>query len=239
MNPDEILKQLESLADPEYRESSDYFAPQEPTPEGGRWMSVGVRAPALREFEKPLFKQLKTVDDYHMMVEFTDEAFRRRIRELLVIGFEGLFKLKKYWNRDILDYLPKWIPQLSDWGTTDSLGGGLLGEMILEDVITIDDLVEYREFPSVWGKRMLIVATVRPFRKGHGDIERYFEVLSWYADSKEKMIVKAVSWALREATKSRPDKVQAFIDQYEDVLHSLVLREVRNKLKTGLKNPKT
>jgi 3-methyladenine DNA glycosylase AlkD len=51
------------------------------------------------------------------------------------------------------------------------------------------------------------------------------------------MIVKAVSWALREATKSHPDKVRTFINRYKSVLHGSILREVRNKLTTGKKNP--
>ena len=41
------------------------------------------------------------------------------------------------------------------------------------------------------------------------------------------MITKAVSWALREMTKKHPDQVAAY-----------VVREVSNKLRTGLKSGK-
>ncbi|TKJ40631.1 hypothetical protein CEE37_06610 [candidate division LCP-89 bacterium B3_LCP] len=237
MNPDEILKQLEPLADEEYRESIDHFTPQTPTEEGGRWTSVGVRVPVLREFEKSLFKQLKTSEDYEMLVAFTDEAYKRRIRELAALGFGGLCRLKKYWRKDLLDYIHEWVPLLSDWGMTD-ITGGLLCYMILQDIITIDDLVEYRDYPSVWGRRLLIVATVLPLRKGVGDVDRYLEIISWYRNSREKMIVKAISWALREGSKSNPDKIREFIERHSEELHSSILREVRNKLDKGLKNPK-
>ncbi len=238
MNVDNILKQLKPLADPKYAESIDYFAPQSPTSEGGPWTSVGVRVPVLREFSKPLYKNLKTVEDYEAMVKFTDEAFLRRIRELVSIGMEGLYRLRKHWTKELLGHVRVWVPQLSGWETTDTLGYKLLGEMILQDVITIDDLLEYRDYPSVWGRRLLIVATALPLRKGYGNFERYLEIISWYKDSREKMIIKAISWVLREGTKSHPDKIRAFIDRYESDLHSSVLREVRNKLDKGLKNPK-
>ncbi len=238
MNPDQILKQLKPLADSEYRDSIAYFAPQDPTPEGGPWTSVGVRVPVLREFTKPLYKNLKTADDYQAMIVFTDEAFKRRIRELASIGIEGLFRLKKHWTKEILDHVRSWVPQLSGWETTDTLGWKLLGEMIIRDVIMIDDLLEYKDYPSVWGRRLLIVATASPMNKGHGDVNRYLEIISWYKDSREKMIIKAISWALREGTESHPDKIRSFIEKYEDNLHSSILREVRNKLDKGLKNPK-
>jgi 3-methyladenine DNA glycosylase AlkD len=236
-SPKEILQQLQPLSDPQYAESIDYFAPQTPTEQGGHWTSVGVRVPVLRQFEKSLFRGLKTADDYTSLISFTDEAFQQRIRELAVIGLEGLCRVKKFWTKELLNCAHRWVPQLSGWETTDFLGVTLLGNMILQDIIKADDLLEYRDYPSVWGQRILIVAMVLPLRKGHGDVDRYLEILSWYKDSRRKMVIKAVSWALREGTKSHPDKIEAFIEKYQSDLHPLILREVRNKLQTGLKSP--
>jgi 3-methyladenine DNA glycosylase AlkD len=52
------------------------------------------------------------------------------------------------------------------------------------------------------------------------------------------MVVKALSWALRELVVHDPDAVRAFLSEHEDVLAARVKREVRNKLTTGLKNPR-
>ena len=52
------------------------------------------------------------------------------------------------------------------------------------------------------------------------------------------MVVKALSWALRELVAHDPQAVRAFLDEYETVLAGRVKREVQNKLRTGLKNPK-
>jgi 3-methyladenine DNA glycosylase AlkD len=52
------------------------------------------------------------------------------------------------------------------------------------------------------------------------------------------MVVKALSWALRELAKRDPGAVRKYVAARKDVLPALVLREVQNKLTTGLKNPK-
>jgi 3-methyladenine DNA glycosylase AlkD len=49
------------------------------------------------------------------------------------------------------------------------------------------------------------------------------------------MITKAVSWVLREMTKSHPDQVAAYLKENREVLAAHVVREVNNKLCTGLK----
>ncbi len=53
------------------------------------------------------------------------------------------------------------------------------------------------------------------------------------------MITKAVSWALREMTKSHPGQVAAYLEENRKALAAHVVREVNNKLRTGLKSGKT
>jgi len=52
------------------------------------------------------------------------------------------------------------------------------------------------------------------------------------------MVAKAMSWALRELAVHDPDAVREFLNEHGHVLAARVKREVRNKLTTGLKNPK-
>jgi 3-methyladenine DNA glycosylase AlkD len=56
-------------------------------------------------------------------------------------------------------------------------------------------------------------------------------------DDHDDMIVKAMSWALRALSKRDPEQTAAFIESHRERLHFRVVREVRNKLRTGLKTP--
>lgn len=57
-------------------------------------------------------------------------------------------------------------------------------------------------------------------------------------DDRDPMVVKALSWGLRELAKYAPLRVKQFLKVHGTRLAALVRREVNNKLMTGLKNPK-
>jgi 3-methyladenine DNA glycosylase AlkD len=55
---------------------------------------------------------------------------------------------------------------------------------------------------------------------------------------RDPMVVKALSWSLRVLAKVEPKAVQSYVNERGPALAALVQREVRNKLTTGLKNPR-
>ena len=48
-----------------------------------------------------------------------------------------------------------------------------------------------------------------------------------------------MSWALRELVPWDKQAVEGFLEEHDGVLVARVKREVRNKLETGLKNPRS
>lgn len=62
-------------------------------------------------------------------------------------------------------------------------------------------------------------------------------VCEMLVNDRDDMVVKALSWALRELSKRDPGSVRKFLREQEEVLAPRVVREVNSKLKTGLKNP--
>jgi 3-methyladenine DNA glycosylase AlkD len=73
---------------------------------------------------------------------------------------------------------------------------------------------------------------------GQGDVPRTLAVCRLLVDARDDMVVKALSWALRELVVHDPEAVRGFLEEYGERLAARVKREVRNKLATGLKNPK-
>lgn len=52
------------------------------------------------------------------------------------------------------------------------------------------------------------------------------------------MVVKALSWALRELVVRDPGVVRAFLDDHDGTIAARVRREVTATVDTGLKNPR-
>ena len=73
---------------------------------------------------------------------------------------------------------------------------------------------------------------------GQGDVPRTLKICRELVADKNDMVIKALSWALRECIPYDPEAVKRFIRDHERVLASRIKREVMNKLITGVKNPK-
>ena len=94
--------------------------------------------------------------------------------------------------------------------------------------------------PDRWWRRAALVSTVPLNLRSHGgrgDPGRTLAVCDLLLDDRDPMVVKALSWALRVLSTREPDRVGRYLERRRERLSALVLREVRNKLETGLKNP--
>jgi 3-methyladenine DNA glycosylase AlkD len=129
---------------------------------------------------------------------------------------------------------------LSDWGSVDLFGVTVLGQAWREGRVTDSKILSWTRSPDRWRRRLALVATV-PLnslaRGGQGDSQRTLRVCRALLADRDDMVVKAMSWALRELAKRGPSMVADFVRDEEALLASRVRREVLNKLKTGLKSP--
>lgn len=131
---------------------------------------------------------------------------------------------------------------LDSWGAVDSFACYLSGPAWREGRVSDAWIHAWARSGDRWKRRAAVVSTVplnTKARGGRGDARRTLRVCSMVVKDRDDMVVKAVSWALRELVKRDPASVRAFLRREEDRLAPRVLREVRNKLTTGLKNPKS
>jgi 3-methyladenine DNA glycosylase AlkD len=91
-----------------------------------------------------------------------------------------------------------------------------------------------------WWRRAALVSTIAlntKARGGKGDVPRTLAVCLLLLDDRDDMVVKAMSWALRELIPYDPETVRRFLSDHDGRLAARIKREARNKLDTGLKNP--
>ena len=129
---------------------------------------------------------------------------------------------------------------LDGWGETDPFGCYLSGPAWRERRIRDATVHKWAKSSDRWWRRVAAVSTVPlncTARGGTGDPRRTFGVCELLAGDRDEMIVKALSWALRELSTKCPELVATYVDDNHQILPARVVREVRNKLNTGLKNP--
>lgn len=130
---------------------------------------------------------------------------------------------------------------INSWWSVDSFARTLAGPLWLKGQVSDELIHRWAHSEDLWWRRAALVSTVAlnvRSRGGEGDVTHTLEVCRLLADDQEDMVVKALSWALRELVVHEADAVRKFLKEYEDVLAARVKREVKNKLMTGLKNPR-
>ena len=129
---------------------------------------------------------------------------------------------------------------MDSWDTVDTFARTLAGPAWLYGQIADNLIHHWAHSPDLWWRRAALVSTVALNIRSHGgsgDVLRTLAVCRLLVDDQEDMVVKAMSWALRELVVHDPQAVQAFMDEHAEALNARVKREVGNKLRTGLKNP--
>ncbi len=130
---------------------------------------------------------------------------------------------------------------IDSWHTVDAFARILAGPAWRDGLIGDETIFRWARSDDRWWRRAALVSTVALNVRSHGgagDAARTLKVCRMLADDPDDMVVKALSWALRELVVHDAGIVAQFLDEYEDQLVSRVKREVRNKLDTGLKLPK-
>jgi 3-methyladenine DNA glycosylase AlkD len=140
---------------------------------------------------------------------------------------------------------PRLLEQLGEgidhWGAVDTFAGYLAGPAWCNGQVSEKLIHRWAHSKDRWWRRAALVSTVplnSRARGGCGDAVRTLGVCQLLIDDRDDMVVKAMSWALRALAVRNPKSVKAFLKEHGDALAARVRREVRNKLTTGLKNPR-
>ena len=130
---------------------------------------------------------------------------------------------------------------LDGWGAVDGFACYLAGPAWREGQVSDAAIRRWARSRDHWWRRAALVSTVplnSRARGGRGDAVRTLALCRLLVADRDDMVVKAMSWALRELAKREPRAVRRFLAEQGDALAARVVREVGNKLATGLKNPR-
>lgn len=130
---------------------------------------------------------------------------------------------------------------LDSWEAVDTFACYLSGPAWREGQVSDTTIKRWARSKDRWWRRAALVSTVPlnlKARGGTGDASRTVDICAMLVRDRDDMVVKALSWALRAMATRGPESTRNFLAQHERVLAPRVLREVNNKLVSGLKNPR-
>jgi 3-methyladenine DNA glycosylase AlkD len=203
-------------------------------------MAAPHKTPALRALRKKYSKLLH--DQYgSVVIRIGLSLLRKRVPAARFMAYELIANHPKAPLLVGSKELFRLGTGLDSWDAVDMFAIYLVGPAWRDGRIK-DELIEYwAKLANRWWRRAALVSTVPLNSKAHGglgDTARTSMVCRMLLDDRDDMVVKALSWALRELSKRDPKAVAKFVDENRAKLAARVLREVGNKIRTGKKNPK-
>jgi 3-methyladenine DNA glycosylase AlkD len=130
---------------------------------------------------------------------------------------------------------------VASWGAVDSFASYLAGPAWREGQIPTALVQRWARSSDRWWRRAALVSTVplnNKARGRRGDAKRTLAICGLLVADRDDLVVKALSWALRELAKRDSAAVRTFLQRHQALLAPRIRREVLNKLTTGLKAPR-
>ncbi|MGB9242752.1 MAG: DNA alkylation repair protein [Candidatus Acidiferrales bacterium] len=204
-------------------------------------LAGGAATAELREVRREFTHRLKDAAPHvvlelaNLLIDVPQTAYRFIAYELIHHHPAALSHLNA-WQ---LEQLGRGI---ASWGAVDCFAVYLSGPVWRDRRVPNSLIHGWARSADRWWRRAGLVSTVPLNSKsqgGAGDTYRTLQVCRLLERDRDPMVTKAMSWALRELAKRDPRAVRDYLAARKDVLPAIVLREVTNKLKTGVKNPKS
>jgi 3-methyladenine DNA glycosylase AlkD len=184
---------------------------------------------------------------YSDLLRMKEPSFILELAAILIqnYGYRGMpYELVRYHRPTFLSLGPLEIEKLGEgidsWWSVDSFARVISGPAWLQGLVNEQLVAKWARSDDRWWRRAALVSTVAlniRSQGGFGDAVRTLAICDELVSDRDDMVVKGMSWALRELSVHDPEAVRAYLLKHEDELAARVKREVRNKLDTGLKNP--
>jgi hypothetical protein len=127
---------------------------------------------------------------------------------------------------------------VAHWWSADAFARTIAGPAWQRRQIRDRVVVRWAKSDNLWWRRIAAVSTVALNMRsqgGTGDTPRTLRICRLLTADRKDMVVKGVSWALRELVIHDPASVRRFLADHHDALAARITREVTTQLTTGFK----
>lgn len=186
----------------------------------------GIKADPLRRIQRDIFKAypLRSFDEYVTTIRHLWDTATYREERYTALGLA-----EKYPQYQTLEALPLYRHLIETgewWDYVDMIAQHLIGGLLWHnrDVMELE-LGRWINDPHLWIRRSAVLAQTR--FKGDTNEAMLFEFCEDHLHETSFWMRKAIGWALREYSKTRPEAVRGFIQRNEDRMSGVTMREAR------------
>jgi 3-methyladenine DNA glycosylase AlkD len=180
--------------------------------DSGALQFYNVGTSRMRQMAKDIVRAHRdrwSVDD---ALRFADLLIKRDVLEVKGLGIEALARFRRDFAPAHLPIWKRWLAggYASNWATTDSICGSLIGPLLLQRPELVPSVVRWTAHRNLWVRRASAVALIPTVRLGGAVAEAYGVARRLHGDPAD-LIQKAVGWMLREAGNADPRRLERYL----------------------------
>lgn len=228
MKSENLIKELKKYSSLKRQKANQWFFKTGPGQYGEGDKFMGVRVPDIRivarKFLDLKFSEIKKLID--------SPIHEIRLAAILILVEKNKLAIKeknKKTQQDILNFYLKNRGQVNNWDLVDLSVHRILGQAILDGLISKQILYKYSKSKNMWERRMAIIATAMFI--SHNKLDDTLKLSKLLFKDKEDLMHKAVGWMLREAWKKDSKRVEQFLKDNYSNLPRTTLRYAIERIK--------
>lgn len=214
------IRELKALGSPERAAGAKaYFKQSEPL------YFYGASVPEVRALARRLHAEVKGQWTVREAIAFADLAVRRRETETKLLGIVMLARYVGDLPADLAPTIEGWIKAgfCSSWALIDALSAEVITPLIRAFPPLLPQVTAWHSSKNQWLRRASLVPLVPFARRGEHLTATYSLVTALMSDA-EDLTQKASGWLLREAGKTNPRRLTAFLMAHGPAIPRTTLR---------------
>ncbi|MDX2032452.1 MAG: DNA alkylation repair protein [Blastocatellia bacterium] len=203
----EARRELKAAGDPRIAaQARVYFKPDE------KVRFYGVNAPTARKIARGLSARVRGAWGLDEAMAFCEAMLREPEAEAKSVGILVLADFKRQFDGTMARTIEGWLEEglCADWATTDGLCMSVLGPLLGIHPELVAKLRGWTRRRSLWLRRASAVPLTYYARRGR-HLDEVYEIAEALFDYPEDLIHKANGWLLRDAGKTDPARLEAFL----------------------------
>ena len=145
-------------------------------------------------------------------MRFADALIADPYLETKSVGIEVVARYRRDFTPSLLPRWKRWLANnhSANWATTDAMCGALIGPLLVRSPELAAQMRSWASHRNMWVRRAAIVSLIPLARKGQ-QLDLAYDVARQLHPDREDLIQKAVGWALREAGKPDPARLERYL----------------------------
>jgi 3-methyladenine DNA glycosylase AlkD len=143
---------------------------------------------------------------------FADSVITDRYLEVKSVGIEVVARYRRDFSPELLARWKRWLAgnHSANWATTDAICGMLIGPLLVGHAEHARQMRSWAKDRNMWVRRASIVGLL-PLVRASRQIDLVYDIARRLHPDPNDLIHKAVGWALREAGKIDPERLERYL----------------------------